>query len=255
MNKNLLKTSAALIPLILYVLIFEWIARRGWIPTYLVPPPMEVIQSLIEDRQELIQALSSTLKGATIGLALSAIFGVIIALILSSANALKSMFYPYAIFFQTVPIVSIAPILVIWFGFGEPTVIASSLICSIFPVIASTMTGLESTDRSILDLFRLYRASRIQTLLRCRLPFALPFVISGFKVAAGLAVIGAIVGEFVGGGGLGSFIDASRSQQRMDRVFAAVFASSLLGVVFVIAVNGMSRLLLSKWHSLGKDSV
>ena len=247
------KLLLPLAPLVAYLIFFEWFARASWIPSYLLPPPMEVIHSLIDDRLEIWTALLGTLQAATLGFVLSTLVGIAAALFLSSAQFLKAMFYPYAIFFQTVPIVAIAPILVIWFGFGQPTVIASALICSIFPVIASTMTGLEATDRSLLDLFKLYRTTRIQTLLRCRFPSALPFLVSGLRVASGLAIIGAIVGEFVGGGGLGGLIEASRSQQRLDRVFAAVLASSMLGAVFVIVVNAASRLLLSHWHSLGKE--
>ena len=159
---------------------------------------------------------------------------------LSSSDLARRAFYPYAVFFQTVPIISIAPLLVIWFGFGQPTVIASAAIVSVFPIIASTLLGLKSTEPSLLDLFKLYTASNRQTLWMLKIPFALPQIFSGLRIASGLAVVGAIVGEFIGGGGLGSVVDAARTQQKIDRVFAAVLISSLLGVVLVGAVNFIS---------------
>jgi NitT/TauT family transport system permease protein len=169
--------------------------------------------------------------------------------LLSQFDFLRRAFYPYAIFFQTVPVIAIAPLLVIWFGFGQPTVIASAFIVSIFPVIASTLLGLQSTEPALSDLFRLYSASRVDHLLKLRMPFALPHVFSGLRIASGLAVIGAIVGEFIGGGGLGSVVDAARTQQRIDKVFAAVLISSLLGLALVAIVNFSGWLVLRKWHA------
>ena len=238
-----------LIPLVVLVVVLELAVRLGAVPPYIVPAPSDVLHSLSEDRAELLVAMGNTLFGALIGLALSFVTGLCAALFLSTSDLAKRAFYPYAVFFQTVPIISIAPLLVIWFGFGQPTVIASSFICSVFPVIASTLVGLESTDPALVDLFRLYSASRGRILRMCRLPFALPYVFSGLRIAAGLAVIGAIVGEFIGGGGLGSVVDAARSQQRIDKVFAAVLASSLLGLVLVGGVNGLARIALGRWHA------
>jgi len=157
------------------------------------------------------------------------------------------MLYPYAIFFQTVPIIAIAPLLVIWLGYGLPTVVASSFIVSVFPVIASSVTGLMSTEPILLDLFRLMDASRLQTLFKLRLPAALPQIFSGFRIAAGLAVIGAIVGEFIAGSGLGGLVDASRNQQRVDRVFAAVLLAAILGILFFATLA-----LLTRWFGYGR---
>jgi NitT/TauT family transport system permease protein len=183
------------------------------------------------------------------GLLLSFVAGTFFAIALSSSELARRAFYPYAVFFQTVPIISIAPLLVIWFGFGRPTVIASAAIVSVFPIIASTLLGLKSTEPALLDLFKLYAASNRQTLWMLKIPFALPQIFSGLRIASGLAVVGAIVGEFIGGGGLGSVVDSARTQQRIDRVFAAVLISSLLGVVLVGAVNCFAALSLASWHS------
>ena len=243
-----------LLPLVLSVGAAELAVRMAWVPSYLIPAPSEVLQSLLDDRVELTLAAWSTLSSALAGLLLSFVTGTLFAIALSSSDLARRAFYPYAVFFQTVPIISIAPLLVIWFGFGQPTVIASAAIVSVFPIIASTLLGLKSTEPSLLDLFKLYTASNRQTLWMLKIPFALPQIFSGLRIASGLAVVGAIVGEFIGGGGLGSVVDAARTQQRVDRVFAAVLISSLLGIVLVGAVNIISALSLGSWHSSERNS-
>ena len=243
-----------LLPLMLCLGAAEIAVRMAWVPSYLIPAPSEVLQSLFDDRAELAQAAWATLSSALAGLLLSFVAGTFVAIALSSSDLARRAFYPYAVFFQTVPIISIAPLLVIWFGFGQPTVIASAAIVSVFPIIASTLLGLKSTEPSLLDLFKLYTASKRQTLWMLKIPFALPQIFSGLRIASGLAVVGAIVGEFIGGGGLGSVVDGARTQQRIDRVFAAVLISSLLGVVLVGAVNFISALSLGSWHSSERKS-
>jgi NitT/TauT family transport system permease protein len=127
-------------------------------------------------------------------------------------------------------------------------VIASAFIVSIFPMIANTLAGLVATDPGLLDMFRLYGAGSIAILLKLRLPAALPQIMTGLRISSGLAVIGAIVGEFIGGGGLGSVVDVARRQQRTDVVFAAVILASLLGLAMFGVVNLLSALLLRHWH-------
>ena len=237
-----------LLPLILGMALAEITVRSGWVPSYLIPAPSEVIRSLIDDRVELAVAAWTTLSSALAGLLLSFTTGTLFAIALSASDLARRAFYPYAVFFQTVPIISIAPLLVIWFGFGQPTVIASAAIVSVFPIIASTLRGLKSTEPALIDLFTLYSASARQMLYMLKIPFALPQIFSGLRIASGLAVVGAIVGEFIGGGGLGSVVDSARTQQRIDRVFAAVLISALLGAVLVGAVNLISALTLGSWH-------
>lgn len=239
----------ALLPLILSMGFAETAVRLGWAPSYLIPAPSEVIRSLIDDRAELTVAAWTTLSSALAGVLLSFTTGTVFAIALSSSDLARRAFYPYAVFFQTVPIISIAPLLVIWFGFGQPTVIASAAIVSVFPIIASTLLGLKSTEPALVDLFTLYSASARQMLYMLKIPFALPQIFSGLRIASGLAVVGAIVGEFIGGGGLGSVVDSARTQQRIDRVFAAVLISALLGAVLVGAVNFISALTLGPWHA------
>ncbi len=243
------KALPAAIPFLVVTLALEWLVRAGFVPAFLVPPPSAVLQTMIHDWPELFAALLKTSAGAVIGFALSAIGGIAFAVFLSSSRAIQRAFYPYAVFFQTVPIIAIAPLLVIWFGYGMRTVVASAFIASIFPVIANTLSGILSTDPALRDLFRLYGATSSATLWKLRIPAAMPQILTGLRIAGGLAVIGAIVGEFLGGQGLGSVVDIARTQQRTDKVFAAVLLASVLGLALFGFINIVSRLALRRWHA------
>lgn len=242
-----------LLTAIVLTILLEVVVGLGWVAPYLLPSPRSVFEALIENRAELFSAMLSTAGAAVAGLCASTVAGVGLAIAFSLSPLIRAAVFPYAIFFQTVPIVSLAPVLVIWFGFGTPTVIASSFIVSIFPIIASTLLGLQSVDHELIDLFRLYRASRFDILKKLELPFALPQILSGIRIAAGLSVIGAIVGEFVAGGGLGSVVDAARTQNRIDKVFATVLISSLMGALLVSTIGFLSRKLIGRWHASEKQ--
>jgi len=243
------KAFPALIPFVVVTLLTELLVRQGLVKAYLVPAPSSICMAILDNWSELAAALGKTSAAALIGFALSASAGIAFAVFLSSSRAIQRAFYPYAVFFQTVPIIAIAPLLVIWFGYGMRTVVASAFIVSIFPVIANTLTGLLSTDPALRDLFRLYGASTPVTLFKLRFPAALPQILTGLRVASGLAVIGAIVGEFIGGQGLGSVVDVARTQQRTDKVFAAVLLASLLGLALFGLINLVSAITLRRWHA------
>lgn len=239
--KNIFKP---LIPLLIVTAFAEWLSRTGKVPMFLMPAPSQVFQCVIDDPESFRKAFAETAISSMSGLAMSMVVGLFSALILSYSKWVREMFYPYALFFQTVPIIAIAPILVIWLGYGLPTVIASSFIVSVFPVIANSVSGLLATDTQLLSLFKMMDATRTQVLFKLRLPFALPQILGGFQIAGGLAVIGAIVGEFISGSGLGGLVDAARNQQRVDRVFASVLLAAFLGILFFSFVSLLNRFLL-----------
>ncbi len=239
-------------PLSTFVLvtgILELFVRMGWIQDFVLPAPSQVVAVFFVEGAVLRAAAWTTFVSASLGLIASFTTGILVALLLSVSEFLRRAIYPYAVFFQTVPIIAIAPLLVIWFGFGQTTVVISSFIVSVFPVIASTLLGLQSTDPHLVDLFQLLAANRKDYLLKLKFPHALPQIFSGLRIASGLAIIGAIVGEFITGGGLGGVVDAARTQQRIDLVFAAVIASSVLGLGLVAAINYLSWITLRKWHA------
>jgi NitT/TauT family transport system permease protein len=238
------KILLPLLPFLLVIALGEYLARAGFFPAFLFPAPSQVWRVLIEERATFLSAFGETAFCAGVGLLLSMVIGLGCALFLSASAFVRKMFYPYAIFFQTVPIIAIAPLLVIWLGYGLPTVVASAFIVSVFPVIANSVMGLLSTDVLLVNLFRSLDASPAQILLKLRFPAAVPQILGGFKIAAGLAVIGAIVGEFISGSGLGGLVDTARNQQRIDRVFAAVFLAAVLGILFFALISVLNQLLL-----------
>jgi NitT/TauT family transport system permease protein len=228
--------------------------RAAGISPLLLPTPSAVARAAMTHADTLLPALATTAQAVLLGLALAIAVGLLAAIALASSRWVERAFYPYAIFFQIVPIVAIAPLLVIWFGYGLRAVIAAAFIVSVFPVIANSLAGLLSVDPALRDLFRLYGASPWARLVKLSLPWALPNVLTGLRIAAGLAVIGAIVGEFVGGGGLGVVVLEAMRQQRTDLVFAAVLHAAALGLALFAAVNLVSRFALRRWHTQEKDA-
>jgi len=238
-----------LVTLVATALLAELLVAVTGTSELVFPRPSSVAVAAWSQRDALAPALADTTVSVLLGLLLSTLVGIAVAILLSSSRWVERAFYPYAIFFQIVPIVAIAPLLVIWFGYGSRAVIASAFIVSVFPVIANTLTGLQSVDPALGDLFRLYGAGRGARLWKLELPSALPFLMTGLRIAAGLAVIGAIVGEFVGGGGLGIIVLGAMRQQRTDLVFAAVLYASGLGLCLFALVSWLSRLALRNWHA------
>jgi NitT/TauT family transport system permease protein len=237
-----------LIPLIVTLAGVEVAVQWAWVPSFLVPAPSRVLASIVREGSELWRATLDTTVASLIGFGMSVVVGSVVAVGLSSAPWVQRAFYPYAVFFQTVPIIAIAPLLVIWFGWNR-TVVASAFIVSIFPIIANTLTGLLSADPALRDLFQLYGAKRLAVLFKLKLPFALPHILTGLRIAAGLAVIGAIVGEFITGAGIGGSIMVARQQSRVDKVFAGLLLASLIGIALFMSINILSWLALHRWHA------
>lgn len=224
--------------------IWQWIVAREWVASYLLPSPLQIVATTVELWPEIWAATLSTANSIAWGLGFSLLTGVSLALVFFAIPVVRRAVLPFCIFFQTVPIIAIAPLLVIWFGFGAPTVRASAFIVSLFPILANTLTGLQETDPHLKELFRLYKPSPWQLIVKLQIPSAVPYILTGVRISAGLAVIGAIVGEFIAGGGLGSLIDAARTQQRVDLVFSGVLMSSVLALSLVFLIEVCSRLLL-----------
>jgi NitT/TauT family transport system permease protein len=238
--------------------VWELTARALHVPAYLLPPPSDVARAALADRAALLEASLITFASAALGFVLSGVVGVLVAIVLSTSRWLERGFYPYALVLQTVPIVAIAPLLVLWLGVGFRAVVASAFIVSVFPVIANALAGLRSVDPALRDLFRLYGAGRLATLWKLELPSATIAIATGLRIACGLAVIGAIVGEFVAGfaegsPGLGILVLTSYRQLRTDLLFAAVLCSALLGVLLFAAVSGGAALLLRRWNGATRD--
>ncbi|WP_434345118.1 ABC transporter permease [Myxococcus virescens] len=254
MNRSALRAAVPpLVALVVLLTLWEGAVRLLEVPRWLVPPPSAIGAAGAQEASSLLGAALTTGRSALVGFGLSAVLGVLVAVLLASSRMVERALYPYTLFLQTVPIVAIAPLLVLWFGPGPRAVAVSSFIVSLFPVIANTLTGLRSVEPSLRDMFRLYGARRLATLWKLELPAAMPHLFTGLRIASGLAVIGAIVGEFVAGfsegsAGLGILVLSAYRQLRTDLLFAAVLAASGLGLVLFGVVSLTGARLLRRWH-------
>ena len=232
-----------------------WEAIVQWrgIPPYILPGPLAILRALVADWPLLSASLLVTLRIALLALLLAVAFGVALAVLFTQSRWMERALFPYAVILQVTPIVAIAPLILIWVESVTAALLVCAWIVAFFPILSNTVLGLNSADRNLHELFRLYGATRWQTLLILRLPAALPFFLAGLRVAGGLALIGAVVAEFVAGaGGAGSglafrILEAGY-QLRIPRMFAALALISLAGIVIFAALGLVQHLALRRWH-------
>jgi NitT/TauT family transport system permease protein len=250
-------TAARLLPPLaataLVLVVWELGVRWARPPRFLFCAPSDVAREAVARAGELAMATWNTTVAVAGGFALSALVGVAAGMLLSSSRLLERAFYPFTVTLQTVPLVSIAPMLVIWLGAGLKSVAVCAFIVSLFPVITNTLTGVRSIPSAQVELFWLYRAGAWARLTKLKLPGALPSIIAGLRIAAGLAVIGAVVGEFVAGSlgaqrGLGIVVVVAAKQGEVPMLLSAVALASLLGIAMVGMVGAAGYVLLYKWH-------
>jgi NitT/TauT family transport system permease protein len=238
---------------VVFVVLWQLAVTLLQVPRYLLPTPADIATSAISHVSDLLVALTSTFMSALLGFGMSVLVGVIAALIMAQNKLLERSIYPYAIMLQTIPIVAIAPLIVIWVGAGMPAVVIISFLISLFPIISNTTAGLTSTDHNLMSMFDLYNANFVQRMIKLKLPFALPYVMTGLRISSGLAVIGAIVGEFIAGigglrGGLGYVIISAANRLDMAYLFASALTSSLLGIIIFIGISLVTNRFLRHWH-------
>jgi NitT/TauT family transport system permease protein len=223
------------------------------VPVYLVPSPVVVAATLARDWPVLASALLTTLKISSLAMLVALFLGTGIACLFAQSRVLEVALYPYAILLQVTPIVAIAPLIIIWVKNPTTALVICATVVALFPVIANTSQGLRSLDPGLLEFFRLHRASRWQTLWRLRVPSALPYFFAGLKVSSGLALIGAVVAEFVAGtggtsAGLAYQILLSGLQLNIPRMFAALVLIAAAGVAQFTLVSALAWLCLRHWH-------
>lgn len=232
---------------------WEEACRLFVIPSYLFPAPSAIAQAIVTDVPGLMRALWSTLKVALIALALATTIGCIVAFLFVQSRVIERSFFPYAVIMQVTPIVAIAPLIIILVKNTQVALIICATIIAVFPIISNTTIGLRSIDNGHKNLFAINRATRLQNLLFLRIPSALPFFFAGLRVASGLALIGAVVAEFVAGtggrsAGLAYEILQSGFQLDIPRMFAALFLITVTGILLFLAMVGLSKLALGRWH-------
>lgn len=222
------------------------------LPKLLLPMPHQVLMAAWEERRELIAGTLSTMAAAVCGLIAAVVLGSAISIAFSQSRKIRTAFFPYVVFLQTVPIVAIAPLLIIWSGYRFRTVVIVTVIICLFPIVNNVTTGLLTVDRELSDLFRMYGAGRFKRLKRLQIPGAIRSLMLGTKTSSGLAVIGAIVAEFfIGNGqnfaGLGALMDEWQAYNRTDALMAALLASMLVGLLLFGSVKFISETVLRRW--------
>lgn len=233
--------------------LWEGLVRYYQIPHYLIPSPSLIFETLIKDGPSLLPSLWFTVKLTLISLALAIIGGILIGTVFALSRAVEISLFPFAVILQVTPIVAIAPLILIYVDSTFAALLICAWIVAFFPILSATVIGLRSADHNLRDLFTLYSASPWQRLRFLLAPSALPFFMSALKVAGGLALIGAVVAEFVAGTagsstGLASRILESSFRNEIPRMFAALAMVSALGVAIFLITAWLSRRVLGHWH-------
>jgi NitT/TauT family transport system permease protein len=232
---------------------WEALVRVYAVPAYVLPGPLAIAGALGEDWPLLAASLVTTLRIALLALLAAVTLGGLLAILFAQSRIVERALFPYAVVLQVTPIVAIAPLILIWVDDVTLSLLICAWIVAFFPVLSNTVLGLNSADANLVELFRLYGASRWQALWLLRLPSALPFFLAGLRVAGGLALIGAVVAEFVAGaGGTGSglawrILEAG-FQLKIPRMFAALALISAAGIAIFAALGLLQHLLLRRWH-------
>lgn len=237
------------------VLLAAWQALcTAWqVPVYLVPKPTDVAATLWSDGPGLLRALGVTLKITFLAFALAVLLGVAAAFVFVQSRLIETSLFPYAILLQVTPVVAIAPLIIIWVKEPTAALVLCATLVALFPILSNTVLGLRSVQPGLLNLFRLNGATRWQTLVRLRIPSALPFFFGGVRISSGLALIGAVVAEFVAGtggtaAGLAYEILQAGFQINIPRLFAALLLIALTGVLLFSLMAWLARLALGHWH-------
>lgn len=223
------------------------------VPAYLVPTPLNIVQTLIANFGTLFAALLVTLKITLLAFLCAVVLGVAMAFLLVQGRIIEVSLFPYAILLQVTPVVAIAPLIIIWVKSPTPALVVCATLVALFPIISNTVLGLRSVNPGLLNLFKLNRATRWQTLVRLRIPSALPYFFGGLRISCGLALIGAVVAEFVAGtggsgAGLAYQILQAGFQLNISLMFAALLLIATTGVALFSCMSWLTHLSLRHWH-------
>jgi NitT/TauT family transport system permease protein len=238
---------------VVLVVLWEVLVRVEQVPPYVLPAPSVIAVALVRDWGMLSISLLTTLAITLQALALAVVLGLAFAVLFAQSTWMERAFFPYAVVLQVTPIVAIAPLIIIWANNTTVALLICAWLVAFFPILSNTTVGLNSADHTLVDLFQLYRANRWQTLRFLRLPAAMPYFFAGLRISGGLALIGAVVAEFVAGSGgtksgLAFRILEAGNQLNIPRMFAALVLISLCGMGIFLGLTWMSHLALRRWH-------
>lgn len=248
------KSAAPAILGIAVLALWQYLVRHFAIPPFVLPAPSDIAHAFVDNFASLMASLWTTLRVTLEAFVLALAGGVALAILFSQSRLIENALYPYAVVLQVTPVVAIAPLILIWVGFEHINLalVIIAFIVAFFPILSNTTLGLRSTDHNLIDLFRLYGASRWQILCRLQLPSALPYLLGAMKISGGLALIGAVVAEFVAGSGTASglawrIVEAG-NRLEIAKMFAALGLLALLGIAVFSALTLLEWTLLHRWH-------
>lgn len=234
--------------IILLIFIWQFVVGKGWIEKYILPSPCDIGSTLIQIIPDIKTHIFYTFEEAFIGLVLAIFFAILLAVLMDNIKLLKKAIYPLIIVSQTVPIIVLAPLFILWFGFGVlPKIIIVVLVC-FFPIVISLLDGFESIDSDILNLLKSMEASSFQIFRFVKFPAAMAHFFSGLRIAATYSIMGAIIGEWVGGSnGLGVYMIRAKHSYALDKVFAVVIIIVILSMM-VFKIISLLQYLLMPWE-------
>ena len=235
-----------LLVVILLVSLWEWVVRQGFIPAFILPTPSAIWASLVENRDLLLgEHLPATLKEVLIGFVISVVGGVLLGVGMHFSRPLEKILYPFLVISQTVPLIAISPIFIMWFGYSIWSKIAVTILTAFFPIVVSTYDGLKSGGSEYRELLSTMGANRWTIFQKVQVPMALPAFLSGLKLSVVYCVVGATIGEWLGASeGLGYFSRRMSGNLKADAVFAAIFLLSLLGIVLFLLIGLVEKQVL-----------
>jgi len=232
------KIIKTFLTLSLFFLIWYLVVAALQIPTYILPSPIDVFESLVLNRLAIFINSFITLKEAVLGFFIANLISISIAIGIAFNKNIENTIMPFAIILKTIPIIAITPLLVVWFGPGEYSKIATAALICFFPSLVNVLRGIKSLDRDLVEFFKAYSASKLQLTRMLIFPSILPYLFAALKVSSSLAVVGALVGEFIGSNkGLGFLIISNYYTLNMPYVFASIIISSLIGIVFYYTIH------------------
>ena len=253
MIKRFLSFLAPIFTFILLLCSWELVVSFQNIPKYILPAPTDIFSSILLNYEDLLLSTFITFRITILAFLIASFLAIFIAILFSQSKIIELSLYPIAVIFQVTPVVAIAPLILIWVGLdnAEYAILILAVIVAFFPVLANTNLGIRSVEKNLSELFSLYEATRFKRLFKLQLPYALPFILTGMKTSIGLALIGAVVAEFVAGSGTSTglawrIIEAGN---RLDipKLFAALILLVVLGIFLFLLMTLIEKLLLRRW--------
>ncbi|MBS4804655.1 MAG: ABC transporter permease [Clostridium sp.] len=248
-SENIGSKLAPIIFVVLLLIIWQVVVTAGGIEKYIMPAPTDVIKVLVTEFKTMIPHILATLYEGMVGFLIAIVLSIILAIIMDRFSLVKKALYPVLVISQTIPTVALAPLFIIWFGFGAlPKIIVVVIVC-FFPIVISIVDGLEGVDKDLINHFKLMGASKLKVFLHLKLPYGMINFFSGMRIAATYSIMGAVIGEWLGGDkGLGVYMTRARSAYALDKMFAAIVIIVVISMAIFLLVSLMEK-VFTPWNN------